>query len=85
MLKAITRQAGRVDEKIRLLSEEQGESLSTAHFFDSVATPEDVLVVVGEDDFVEAKRELVGSVRFGFGSFVLCIVLRLTGRLVPRN
>lgn len=68
MLKAITRQAGRVDEKINLMSQERGESVSTAYFFDKVATPEDVAVVVGEEDFMEAKRELVGSVRYDFAT-----------------
>lgn len=63
MLKAITRQAGRVDEKIRVMSEESGEPISTAYFFDHVASEEDTTVVVGEGDFASAKSELVGSVR----------------------
>ncbi|PUU82934.1 hypothetical protein B9Z19DRAFT_1098947 [Tuber borchii] len=62
MLKAITRQANLVDEKIQRLSATSEEPVSTAHFFDSIATPEDVLVVVGEEDFLQAKSELVGSV-----------------------
>lgn len=66
MLKAITRQAGRVDEKIRVMSEESGEPISTAYFFDHVASEEDTTVVVGLDDFASAKSELVGSVRFVF-------------------
>ncbi|PWW76916.1 P-loop containing nucleoside triphosphate hydrolase protein [Tuber magnatum] len=62
MLKAITRQANLVDEKIKRLSATLEEPVSTAHFFDSIARPEDVLVVVGEEDFLQAKSELVGSV-----------------------
>ncbi|RPB17526.1 AAA-domain-containing protein [Morchella conica CCBAS932] len=62
MLKAITRQAGRVDEKIRILNSQSGESMSTAYFFDHVATEEDTTVLVEEGDFEEAKNELVGSV-----------------------
>ena len=62
MLKAITRQANLVDEKIQRLSATSEEPVSTAHFFDNIATPEDVLVVVGEEDFLQAKSELVGSV-----------------------
>ncbi|CAZ84771.1 unnamed protein product [Tuber melanosporum] len=62
MLKAITRQANLVDEKIKRLSATSEEPVSTAHFFDNIATPEDVLVVVGEEDFLQAKGELVGSV-----------------------
>lgn len=69
MLKAITRQAGRVDEKIRVLSEQNGEPMSTAYFFDHVAGEEDTTVVVGEGDFAEAKGELVGSVRYAYISF----------------
>lgn len=64
MLKAITRQAGRVDEKIRVMSEDSGEPMSTAYFFDHVASEEDTTVVVGEGDFASAKSELVGSVRY---------------------
>jgi peroxin-6 len=64
MLKAITRQAGRVDEKIRILNSQSGESMSTAYFFDHVATEEDTTVLVEEGDFEEAKNELVGSVRY---------------------
>lgn len=62
MLKAITRQAGRVDEKIRILNGQSGESMSTAYFFDHVATEEDTTVLVEEGDFEEARNELVGSV-----------------------
>ncbi|PGH09673.1 hypothetical protein AJ79_05639 [Helicocarpus griseus UAMH5409] len=59
MLKAITRQASAVDEKIRALP---GGPVTTAYFFDHLATPEDIAVMVTEEDFIEAKNELVASV-----------------------
>ncbi|KAL8946096.1 MAG: hypothetical protein Q9222_007462 [Ikaeria aurantiellina] len=59
MLKAITRQASAVDAKIRALPK---GPVSTAYFFDHLATEEDVAVTVTEKDFEAARRELVGSV-----------------------
>ncbi|KAL8784922.1 MAG: hypothetical protein Q9213_003664 [Squamulea squamosa] len=59
MLKAITRQASAVDAKIKALS---NRPMTTAYFFDHLATKEDVEVTVAEDDFMAASRELVGSV-----------------------
>ncbi|KIA75917.1 microbody (peroxisome) biogenesis protein [Aspergillus ustus] len=59
MLKAITRKATAVDEKIKQLP---GGFVSTAYFFDHLATPEDVAVMVTEEDFVAAQGELVPSV-----------------------
>lgn len=59
MLKAITRQASLVDEKIR---QRPPPAISTAYFFDHIATEEDTQVAVTEEDFMEAKRELIGSV-----------------------
>ena len=59
MLKAITRQADAVDRKIRALS---GAPVTTAYFFDRLATEADIAVMVTEADFEVAKRELVGSV-----------------------
>ena len=60
MLKAITRQASAVDAKIKKLS---GPPVTTAYFFDHLATDEDIAVMVTEGDFFAANRELVGSVR----------------------
>ncbi len=60
MLKAITRQASAVDAKIKALS---GTPVTTAYFFDHLATNEDIAVMVTEEDFFAADRELVGSVR----------------------
>ena len=60
MLKAITRRADAVDAKIRNLP--GGKKVSTAYFFDHIATEEDISVVVTEQDFEVARRGLVGSV-----------------------
>ena len=60
MLKAITRQASAVDAKIRALP---NGPVTTAYYFDHLATPDDVAVIVTEADFTAAQRELVGSVR----------------------
>lgn len=60
MLKAITRQASAVDAKIKALPE---GPVTTAYFFDHLATEKDVAVMVTENDFLAAERELVGSVR----------------------
>ena len=60
MLKAITRQASAVDEKIKALP---GGPVTTAYYFDHLAMDEDIAVMVIENDFLDANRELVGSVR----------------------
>lgn len=70
MLKAVTRQASLVDSKIRavnadLASHNLRAPISTAYFFDHLATPEDLAVMVTETDFLEAHRELVPSVSAG--------------------
>ncbi|ROW16285.1 hypothetical protein VPNG_01851 [Cytospora leucostoma] len=70
MLKAVTRQAANVDAKIKALNAEaeaQGktQTISTANFFDHHATPDDIAVMVTEDDFVAAHRELIPSVSAG--------------------
>jgi len=66
MLKAVTRQASLVDAKIAQINASHlasGKSkISTAYFFDHFATQEDVDVLVEEEDFVAAERELVPSV-----------------------
>ena len=60
MLKAITRQTSAVDAKIKALP---GAPITTAYFFDHLATKDDIAVTVTEIDFLAAQRELVGSVR----------------------
>ncbi|KAK3899301.1 hypothetical protein C8A05DRAFT_37095 [Staphylotrichum tortipilum] len=71
MLKAVTRQASLVDSKIRAINAERAAAsnptgaISTAYFFDHFATPDDVAVMVTEQDFLDAHRELVPSVSAG--------------------
>ena len=75
MLKAVTRQAAAVDAKVRALNESlksgggagghQQAEISTANFFDHHATADDVAVMVTEQDFLDAHRELVPSVSAG--------------------
>lgn len=70
MLKAVTRQAGKVDAKIKALNAEaeaegKKQTISTANFFDHHATLEDVAVMVTEEDFMDAHRELIPSVSAG--------------------
>lgn len=77
MLKAVTRQAAKVDAKIKHLNDEavataesEGEktppnAITTANFFDHHATPEDIAVSVTEEDFLDAHRELIPSVSAG--------------------
>lgn len=67
MLKAITRQTAAVDAKIAALNADgtRRHPISTANFFDHHATPEDVAVVVTEEDFIAANNELVPSVSAG--------------------
>lgn len=75
MLKAITRQARAVDEKVKSYNSAHSVSnpkspsqsghigpISIAYFFDHLAKEEDIVVVVTEQDFVDAGRELVPSV-----------------------
>lgn len=62
MLKAITRQARAVDEKVAAINSERSVPMTIAYFFDHLATEEDTAVMVREEDFVEAHRELVPSV-----------------------
>jgi len=65
MLKAVTRQASLVDAKIAAINSTSSTQISTAYFFDHYATKEDTDVVVTEEDFVLAEKELVPSVSVG--------------------
>lgn len=76
MLKAVTRQAAKVDAKIKHINDEalaaaeaEGHktpnTITTANFFDHHATPEDIAVSVTEEDFIAAHRELIPSVSAG--------------------
>jgi peroxin-6 len=62
MLKAVTRQASAVDAKIAAINASREYPISTAYFFDHYATKEDVAVLVTEEDFMAAQRELIPSV-----------------------
>lgn len=66
MLKAVTRSARLVDEKLAVVNRERlakGQTkASVAYYFDHHATERDTDVEVGEEDFVAARRELVPSV-----------------------
>jgi peroxin-6 len=65
MLKAVTRQASAVDAKIAAMTSSGKKPMSTAYYFDHYATAEDVAVLVTEEDFLEANRELVPSISAG--------------------
>ena len=68
MLKAITRSARLVDTRVAATNADRAAQsppkppVSVAYFFDHDATEHDTRVVVGEDDFYAAGRELVPSV-----------------------
>ena len=82
MLKAIIRQAAAVDTKIKNLP---GGPVSTAKYFDQYATKEDIAVMVTEEDFSAAQRELVGSVRYVQAENILTNSNRANFDLVPRS
>ncbi|KAF4983294.1 hypothetical protein FZEAL_1279 [Fusarium zealandicum] len=67
MLKAVTRQATAVDNNIRAINAdpETHHPISTAYYFDHYAKPEDIAVMVMEEDFLAANDELVPSVSAG--------------------
>ncbi|KAH7086832.1 peroxin 6 [Paraphoma chrysanthemicola] len=62
MLKAVTRQARAVDKKVQEYNATHTPTISIAYFFDHLATEEDTAVMVTEEDFIEAHKELVPSV-----------------------
>jgi peroxin-6 len=65
MLKAITRSAQKVDDKVKAHNASLphgSQPITVAHFFDHFAKPEDTAVMVEEQDFEAARRELVPSV-----------------------
>lgn len=62
MLKAVTRQARAVDAKVTEYNNTHSPQISIAYFFDHLATEEDTAVMVTEQDFIEAHKELVPSV-----------------------
>ena len=68
MLKAITRSARLVDKRVASINKERAienppkAPISIGYFFDHYATDEYTRVVVAEEDFYGAQRELVPSV-----------------------
>lgn len=68
MLKAITRSARLVDDRVAEINTDRAaetppkKTISIAYFFDHYATEEYTRVVVAEEDFYGAQRELVPSV-----------------------
>ncbi|EMD62976.1 hypothetical protein GGP41_005012 [Bipolaris sorokiniana] len=62
MLKAITRSARMVDDKVKAYNSTHSSNATIAYFFDHIATEEDTAVMVTEEDFMEAHKELVPSV-----------------------
>ena len=62
MLKAITRQARAVDKKVKEYNDTHDQKITIAYFFDHLATQEDTAVLVTEEDYMEAHKELVPSV-----------------------
>lgn len=66
MLKAVTRSARTVDERVAAINSERaarGQSkISVAYYFDHYGTGADTSVLVTEEDFTRAKSELVPSV-----------------------
>lgn len=62
MLKAITRQARAVDKKVKEYNDTHNQKITIAYFFDHLATEEDTAVMVTEQDYIDAHKELVPSV-----------------------
>jgi peroxin-6 len=63
MLKAITRSARAVDDKVKNYNQtHHPKTITIAYFFDHLATEEDTAVLVTERDFMDAHGELVPSV-----------------------
>lgn len=63
MLKAMTRVADSIEEKVKKINQEQPEKTITAQYYLShMATQEDIMVQVEEVDFVRALEELIPSV-----------------------
>ena len=66
MLKAVTRSSRLVDDRVSAINKERQShsqnAISIANFFDHYATEADTQIAVTEDDFTNAKQELVPSV-----------------------
>ncbi|ORZ23089.1 P-loop containing nucleoside triphosphate hydrolase protein [Absidia repens] len=62
MLKAMTRVAETIEEKVKTLTKDRDVPMTAQYFLSHMATPEDIMVQVEEIDFVRALDELVPSV-----------------------
>lgn len=62
MLNAMIRTAAEIDQKLLEYNHSHSDSLTLKHWFDKVATPQDVKVKVAMTDFLKAQRELTSSV-----------------------
>lgn len=62
MLNAMTRVASEVDKKIAEYNKGKEDPVSLRWWFDNVATSEDIAVLVKDEDFDKARRELSPSV-----------------------
>lgn len=66
MLKAVTRSARLVDQRVAAINDERasrGQSkISVAYYFDHYGTDQDTQVTVVEEDFMRAREELTPSV-----------------------
>lgn len=66
MLKAVTRSAREVDQKVAAINAERSSrgqnAITVAYYFDHYGSDDDAQVMVTEEDFNRAKAELVPSV-----------------------
>lgn len=65
MLKAMTRVADTIEQKVKEYNESaehEPKSITAQYYLAHMATPEDILVQVTEQDFVKALEELIPSV-----------------------
>ncbi|KAI8085978.1 P-loop containing nucleoside triphosphate hydrolase protein [Halteromyces radiatus] len=62
MLKAMTRVAQTIEERVKTINKEREQPISSQYFLSHMATPDDIMVQVEEVDFVRALEELVPSV-----------------------
>ncbi|KAI8070405.1 P-loop containing nucleoside triphosphate hydrolase protein [Gongronella butleri] len=62
MLKAMTRVASTIDDKVKEINMTRDEPMTAQYFLSHLAQPEDIVVQVEEVDFIKALDELIPSV-----------------------
>ncbi|KAH3674224.1 hypothetical protein WICMUC_003466 [Wickerhamomyces mucosus] len=62
MLNAMTRVANEIDVKLSKFNKDREDPVSSRWWFDNIATDEDIKVLVKQQDFLKAKKELSPSV-----------------------